>query len=56
MSINEIWVDKSNFRNTRTVEASQPQLGEGEIRVAIDKFALTSIRYIKNKGKIADYV
>jgi len=28
--------------NTRIVEASQPELGEGEIRVAIDKFAITS--------------
>jgi len=41
-SVCELWIDKSDFRNTRTVETSQPELGEGEIRVAIDKFAVTS--------------
>jgi len=38
----ELWVDRSNFRNTRVVKASPPELREGEIRVAIDKFAITS--------------
>ena len=42
MTATELWVDRTNFRNTRIVEASQPELGEGEIRVAIDKFAITS--------------
>jgi len=41
-SVCELWIDKSDFRNTRTVETSHPELGEGEIRVAIDKFAVTS--------------
>ena len=41
-SVTELWIDRSNFRNTRVVEARPPELGEGEIRVAIDKFAITS--------------
>jgi len=42
MNVTELWIDKSNFRNTRSVEASQPTLRDGDVRVAIDKFALTS--------------
>ncbi len=42
MTVTELWVDRTDFRNTRIVEASQPELGDGEIRVAIDKFAITS--------------
>jgi len=42
MKVTELWVDKSNFRNTRSVEAAQPRLGDGDVRVAIDKFAITS--------------
>lgn len=42
MNLTEIWVDRGNYRNTRTVEAEQPVLGEGDVRVAIDKFALTA--------------
>jgi hypothetical protein len=42
MSLQELWVDKTNFRNTRAIEAGQPELGDGDIRVAIDKFAITS--------------
>lgn len=42
MNATELWVDRTDFMNTRIVEASQPELGEGEIRVAIDKFAITS--------------
>lgn len=42
MSCTEVWVDRSSFRNTRTVELASPALGDGEIRVAIDKFAITA--------------
>ncbi len=38
----EIWVNRTNYHNTRSVELPQPQLAEGEIYVAIDKFALTA--------------
>jgi len=38
----ELWVDKTNFRNTRIVETELADLREGDIRVAIDKFAITS--------------
>jgi len=42
MTVTELWVDKSNFRNTRRVEAAPPELRDGDVRVAIDKFAVTS--------------
>lgn len=42
MSCTELWVDRNDFRNTRTVECDQPALAEGEIRVVVDKFAITS--------------
>jgi hypothetical protein len=42
VTVTELWVDRTDFRNTRIVEAGQPELGDGEIRVAIDKFAITS--------------
>ena len=38
----ELWVDRSNLRNTRVVSADLPSLAEGEVLVAIDQFALTS--------------
>lgn len=38
----ELWIDKSNFRNTRTVETGRAEIAEGEILAAIDKFAITS--------------
>lgn len=38
----ELWVDRGDFRNTRVVEVGQAELAEGDIRVAIDKFAITS--------------
>ncbi len=38
----ELWIDKSNFRNTRIVETGRTEIAEGEILVAIDKFAVTS--------------
>ena len=37
-----IEVQRSDIRNTRIARAEQPALGEGQIRVAIDRFALTA--------------
>ncbi len=42
MITKEIWIDKQDYRKTRSVEQPQDELNEGEVRVAIDKFALTS--------------
>ena len=42
MAITELWVDRGDFRNTRVVSEDIPAMGDGEILVAIDKFALTS--------------
>ncbi len=42
MHSTELWVDKTNFRNTRALTAELSQLAQGDIRVAIDKFAVTS--------------
>jgi NADPH:quinone reductase-like Zn-dependent oxidoreductase len=38
----ELWVDRKNLRNTRIVSSALPSLGEGEVLVAIDQFAVTS--------------
>ena len=38
----ELWVDRNNLRSTRVVSATLPQLGDGDVLVAIDQFALTS--------------
>ena len=42
MALTEIWVDRSDYRRTKTIRAEVPQPGDGEIVVAIDKFALTA--------------
>ncbi len=42
MAITELWVDRGDFRNTREVSVAVPDIADGEILVAIDKFALTS--------------
>ncbi len=38
----EIWVNKQDYRETKSLEQVQSELSDGEVRVAIDKFALTS--------------
>ena len=38
----ELWVDRSDFRNTKIISEPVRELAEGEIIVAIDKFALTA--------------
>ena len=38
----ELWVDRQDLRKTRIVSAALTPLAEGEVRVAIDQFALTS--------------
>ena len=38
----ELWVDRGNYRQTRIVRRELPELGEGQVRVAIDMFGLTA--------------
>ena len=40
--VEEVWVDRTNFRNTKHVEFDLPNLDDGEILVRIDKFGLTA--------------
>ena len=42
MEKTEIWVNRRDFRNTIVKTAVMPEVKNSEIRVAIDKFALTS--------------
>ena len=42
MALTEIWVDRSDYRRTKAIPGEVPQPGDGEIVVAIDKFALTA--------------
>ncbi|MEM9169003.1 MAG: DUF2855 family protein [Pseudomonadota bacterium] len=41
-TITEIWVDRETIRTTRIVERSADALGPDQIRVAVDRFALTA--------------
>ena len=38
----EIWVDREDFRKTKLVEFAKPTLSDGEVLVSIDKFGLTA--------------
>lgn len=38
----ELWVNRGNFRDTKTVTLESAPLQDGQIRVAIDKFGLTA--------------
>lgn len=40
--LTEMWVDRTDYHHTRIVQGDLPQPGEGEILVAIDKFAMTA--------------
>ena len=40
--VEEVWVDRTNFRNTKHIEFDLPNLDDGEILVRIDKFGLTA--------------
>ena len=42
MTQTELWVNRTNYRDTRFVQTQPALLSDGEIRVAITKFALTS--------------
>jgi len=33
----EIWVDRENFRKTKIVELAEPTLSDGEVLVSVDK-------------------
>ena len=41
-AMTELWVNRGDFRQTRRVDGECPQPAEGEILVAIDKFAMTA--------------
>ena len=38
----EMWVDRTDYHHTRVVQGDMPTPGDGEILVAIDKFAMTA--------------
>ena len=40
--LTEMWVDRTDYHHTRMVQGDMPTPGEGEILVAIDKFAMTA--------------
>ena len=40
--LTEMWVDRTDYHHTRVVQGDMPTPGEGEILVAIDKFAMTA--------------
>lgn len=40
--VTEIWVNRENYGDTKIVEHESASLGPGQVRVAIQKFALTS--------------
>ena len=42
MALTEIWVDRSDYRRTKVIHGEVPQSRDGQIVVAIDKFALTA--------------
>jgi len=41
-SVTEVWVNRNDYRNTKIVKTVARALEDGEVRVAIDKFGLTS--------------
>src|SRR6056297_1598462 len=42
MKIQEVWVDRGDFRRARVVDTTLPAPAEGEVLVAIESFALTA--------------
>ena len=40
--VRELWVNRSDYRKTKPVTSARAPLKPGEVRVAIDKFAITS--------------
>ena len=40
--LTEFWVDRTDYRHTQVMRGNIPQPGEGQILVAIDKFAMTA--------------
>ncbi|MEO9971326.1 MAG: DUF2855 family protein [Hyphomonadaceae bacterium] len=41
-TVTELWVNRENYRDTKIMESPSRTLADGEVRVAIDKFGLTS--------------
>ncbi|MEP5766644.1 MAG: DUF2855 family protein [Halieaceae bacterium] len=52
--VTELWVERAELRNTRVVNSDFTELEAGEVRVAIEKFALTSnnVTYAVSGDKI----
>jgi hypothetical protein len=42
LMLTEMWVDRTDYHHTRVVQGDMPTPGEGEILVAINKFAMTA--------------
>ncbi|MEC8002885.1 MAG: hypothetical protein VX180_03130 [Pseudomonadota bacterium] len=40
--LTELWVDRTDYRHTQVMRGNIPQPGDGQILVAIDKFAMTA--------------
>ena len=40
--VSELWINRSDYRKTKPVTRPQAPLEDGQVRVAIDKFAITS--------------
>lgn len=38
----EIWVDRKNYRHTKIIEKPLPEVGDGEILLKVDKYGLTA--------------
>ena len=41
-TMTELWVDRGDYRQTQQVSGECPKPAEGEILLAIDKFAMTA--------------
>ena len=42
-TITELWANRANLRETKTVTHPAPELGPGEVLMKIEKFGLTAI-------------
>ena len=42
MNMQELLIDRDNYRNTKIIETKSRPLVDGEVRVAIDKYGLTA--------------
>jgi hypothetical protein len=40
--LTELWIDRTRYRYTKVQQGDIPAPGDGEILIAIDKFAMTA--------------